>query len=824
MVHHRPLPLATFLTLAGFVAAAPAEPLRDRFGDPLPEGAVARLGTLRLRQEQPVATAAFSPDGKTLVTAGFDRSIRFWDSATGKEERHWPTSSPSGTGALRYSSDGKTLILGGRDGVVRFLDAATGAEQRTLNMPNRGTIVTLDATRDGKTLLTADHAGNMTLWDVADGSPRHSFRGPGFVSASGQTLAALTPNGKHAVLPHPDATLHVVEVASGREVRAVEMPSLDSRVAAIQRIQRLAVSPDGQYLAFGNWRGTITVCSLATGKRLQEIKHFHGGIEALAFTPNSRFLAVANYGGVTIHGVLSGKELRHSPANLTGCTALVFSPDGKKLAATGTSCMVHLWDVAAGQPLHAADGHTSQIQALAFFPDGKRLASAGNDLQIHVWDTASGRPLERWPGMRAFPNSLNVCDDGKTLQLLDNGGAIHWWEPGDGCEPRRQNWDYRRGYVAALSPDGRTVALNASTPNRILQLQDVEGAKPPRPLATPSRGYTQMLRFSPDGRLLAGAGSDGVLRLWDRASGTLVRELGNKDQPRGLAWPLAFFEDGRSLAVFETELTIREVATGERRLRLPMTVPLSVLAVSPRGCFLAQGSHEGMIVVYGTGTGKEVVRLRGQQGPIRALAFSRDGRLLASGGVNGTILVWKLPEGEGLPATLKAEEADSLWQALGDADAARANRALAGLTAAPAQAVPLIKERFRVRGKRPSPERLARLVVELDDDSFKVREQATRELAEAGLDAAGVLRTALANSSSAEMKRRVEGLLDRLSKGGDPERLRCLRALEVLERIGTSTAKDLLRELSRKGLSADLAEEVRASLERLGDDRRGATP
>jgi hypothetical protein len=228
-------------------------------------------------------------------------------------------------------------------------------------------------------------------------------------------------------------------------------------------------------------------------------------------------------------------------------------------------------------------------------------------------------------------------------------------------------------------------------------------------------------------------------------------------------------------------------------------------------------------VVYGTGTGKEVVRLRGQQGPIRALAFSRDGRLLASGGTNGMILLWKMPEGEGLPATLKAEEADSFWQALGDADAARANRALAGLTAAPAQAVPLIRDRFPVTHKRPSPERLARLVAELDDDLFKVREQATRELAEAGSDAAGVLRKALANTPSAEAKRRIEDLLDRLKKGGDSERLRCLRALEVLERIGTPPARDVLRQLAHKDLPADLAEEIRASLQRLGDKGEGAS-
>src|SRR5262249_5440730 len=155
-------------------------------------------------------------------------------------------------------------------------------------------------------------------------------------------------------------------------------------------------------------------------------------------------------------------------------------------------------------------------------------------------------------------------------------------------------------------------------------------------------------------------------------------------------------------------------------------------------------------------------------------------------------------EGENFAATLKAEEAEAFWQALADKDAARANRALASLTAAPAQAVPLIKECVRAAGKALSAERMARLIAELDDDSFKVRERAARELAEAGPDAADALRADLTKAPSLEKRRRLEELLARLSKGVELKRLRCLRALEVLERIGTAEAKDALRGLAEK--------------------------
>ena len=324
--------------------------------------------------------------------------------------------------------------------------------------------------------------------------------------------------------------------------------------------------------------------------------------------------------------------------------------------------------------------------------------------------------------------------------------------------------------------------------------------------------------FSPDSRRLAAACTDGGLRLWDRDTGRLLRKWKTATPGSQVMHP-AFAGDGRSLVLFDGMVRIREIAGGGERLQIAATGSPFALACSPDGRFLACGQFDGSILVYGTATGKPLAHWQGKQGVIHALTFSHDSRLLASGGATGTILLWKLPDGEGLPTTLKAEEALSFWQTLHETDAAAANRALAGLAAAPAQAVPLIKERFQTIWKKPDPERLAKLVADLDDNVFKVREQATRELAEAGPDAADLLRKALANMPSTEAKRRIEGLLNRLNKGGSPEYLRSLRAIEVLERIGTPAARDVLRELARKPLSAALVEEIQASLRRLDSNK-----
>jgi hypothetical protein len=282
---------------------------------------------------------------------------------------------------------------------------------------------------------------------------------------------------------------------------------------------------------------------------------------------------------------------------------------------------------------------------------------------------------------------------------------------------------------------------------------------------------------------------------------------------------MAFSGDGRTLATQDVQVRIRELATGQERLAFALPPGMTSLAYSQDGRFLACGQYDGNVRVYGTASGRELVMLESKQGSINSLAFSRDSRLLASSGANTTVLVWKMPANEGLPATLTETEAAVLWQTLGDTEASRANRAVGGLVAVPKRAIAIIKERFRGKRQPPDPEQIAKLIADLDDDAFKVRERATRELTAIGPNAAEALRQALTEMPSEEARRRIEELLRRLGKGGDPDRLRALRAIEVLERIGTPAAKDLLRELARKSLSVELDDEVHASLERLGVKR-----
>jgi WD40 repeat protein len=817
-----PLPplLALALALAALLVPAgraeePAAPRRDRHGDPLPEGALARMGTVRLRHEHPVTDLAFSPDGKTLVTVGQDADLVFWDPATGKEVRRVPRAGPRGVGfgnrGVCFSADGRHIVTGGMDGAIRFVDATTGKEERVLQGQHRGWIMGLALAPDGKSLVTADYSGTILLWDVAGGNVRHRFpTGP----RTGRPIAlAFLPDGKSFVATWSDETARLVDANSGKEVRTFA-PAPGGPSAGLGTA--LALSPDGKRLALGGgWGRPGRVFEVATGKEVTSLPSPAGQVQSLAFLPGGRFLALASSGSaISIRGLASGKELRRLEAPSGGNTVLALSPDGKTLAAASGTTQVRLWDIASGRALLPSGGHQGWVQNLAFLPDGKRLVSGGADQRTFLWDVATGRELAEHRFLSS--NSLTVASDGRTVLALGYDRAIHSWRPGaDGkaAEVGRRELALPNPAQMVLSPDGKALALVGY--DRKVRVRDLGTGKERELPGQPN--YPSFLVLSPDGRRLA-VGTGAGLQVWDRVSGAEFLTRGAGGAAHLSVVRVAFGGDGRSLLTFDgSTLRVYELASGRERCHVPGTgVSLHSLVCSADGLLAARGNNDGTVQVYATATGKEVMRFAGQQGPVQALTFSRDGRLLASGGANGTILVWRVPDGARPPrADLAPADRLALWRDLADPDAARSFRAVLALAADPGPAVPFLKEHLKPR-PAPDARRLERLIADLDHDDFEVREKATQELAEIGADAEAALLKAK-ESTSAEVRNRAEGLLRRLGEGGvASERLRFVRAVEVLERAGTPEARRALADLLKGSLEPVAEQEVQASLERLG--------
>jgi HEAT repeat protein len=218
-------------------------------------------------------------------------------------------------------------------------------------------------------------------------------------------------------------------------------------------------------------------------------------------------------------------------------------------------------------------------------------------------------------------------------------------------------------------------------------------------------------------------------------------------------------------------------------------------------------------------TGQLRAHIRGHLGSVQGAAFSLDGRLLATGSQDTTVLIWDALNlgGEPPAATkLSPRELEGLWAELGGTDAARAYRAIRALVAVPAQTVPYFKPRLQPIPP-PDPKQLARLLADLDDRQFAARAKATRELVKLGRQAMPALRQVLAGQPSLEVRRRVQEILQRWQQAVlAPDELQRWRAVEALEHIGTTEARQILDRLGREGPDTSLLErDARAAAQRL---------
>jgi hypothetical protein len=264
------------------------------------------------------------------------------------------------------------------------------------------------------------------------------------------------------------------------------------------------------------------------------------------------------------------------------------------------------------------------------------------------------------------------------------------------------------------------------------------------------------------------------------------------------------------------------VLTASELLTLPISIYLSaVAALSPDGRLLAAVAPNGDLLVWDLMKGKELHRFKGYDSSVTSLTFSPDSRRLVSGLYNSTLLIWDVPLPESIAVVkLGAEGERKAWTDLAGCDAPRAFRARWTLTSTPEETVPFLKEHLHP-AKEADPQRLRRLVVDLDSDQFERRQIAQAELVELGDLAEAALRQTLADNPSLEMLKRVQAALERLrGPVTQPQLLQALRALAVLEDIGTPEARRLLKELTKGASASRLTREARASLERL--ERRSA--
>ncbi len=792
------------------------EPIRDRFGDPLPAGALVRLGTVRLRHAG-LNGLAVSPDGKTLLSVGGDRVIRVWDVSGGGLARGLP--GPDELSIFNYavlSPDGKLVALRSSTS-LRVWDVAGGKERA--RVPWKASNTTPPSfSPDGRHQGAAVDQGAVQLLDVDGLKERRRWRHERPVHR-----VAFSPDGKVVgAVSTQRGSLRLWEVDSGKEL--VRVSTGDTTFPSF------AFSPDGKLLASVGWGRAVALWDARTGEPrgtlpLPERKHDLAFYSAIAFSPDGKALAASGYGlPVLLWDVASRKELHRLAAG--AAPHIAFSPDGKALA-TGGNNSIRLWDVATGRELHPCDAHTGEVNAVAVSPDDKLIASGSwQDYTVRLWDRATGRPLHCLRGHTAYVRSVVFTPDGRTLVSGGGDGTLRFGDAGSGKEVRTLSLDGpkevgpQQVMSMKLSADGKTLAA-VSLPTRggagegaTYRAWDIAGRG--EPVSKPVDDMQEYL-IAPDARTVAG-GRVGAAVLTDMRTGRLKELRGGQ----AIEQPLAFSPDGAVLAAWSGDLgaekgllTLWDVAAGKRRLTLD-TGAAGFVAFSRGGRYVATAGPDDLRL-WEVATAREVLRrprpaaFHGQHGDSFAssLAFTPDGRALVTGLPDTTVLVWDLAP----VAAPKREDIDRLWNDLAD-DGPKGYAATWALAQGSAkEVVAMLKERL-VPATVDGP-RVRRLIADLDSADFADRERARQALERLGEEARPLFREALGANPSAEVRKSLENLLARdthVLASGDV--LRGVRAVEVLERLGTPEARRLLEALAEGAAEVRLTHEARAALAR----------
>jgi WD40 repeat protein len=829
---------------------APDKPPRtDLYGDPLPPGALARLGTVRFRSAPGGSKIVFSRDGKVLSRA-VDRKFYSWDAATGRPLRHFSVGVMNAD-AFDLSADGKIAATAWWTSLTLW-DATIGKPIRTIERQKDEGLQGLALSPDGKLVASASQrnkARMIFLWEVKTGKELLTL------PVTGSCCFGFSPDGKSLVSADAEF-LRFWEVATGQ----------DRKLAMHEKgLTCLAFSDDGQLLALGGAPGTIWFWEAARPTEVRKLQGDQGWTHSLALSPTGQVLASAGERGLRLLDVATGKELPPLQNRPESASSVAFSPDGKILAAAAP--VIRLWDLTTRKELHPREAHQLWINSLAFSPDGKTIATAGPDRTIRFWDAVTGKPLRVLSGPADNIDSVAFCPDGDTLvsECFDN--TVRVWQVSTGKEIRQFSFGndrpplyQRMGMV--LSADGKTVTevsrgmhvnvygltqvhtWEVATGRLLLQRRE--------PLERDERVVPQGL--SPDGRLLVleplptkqtGSKLGKPLVLWDIARGRNLVSLQSHVEGSSI-YPKVFSPDSKTVAgayfepvfrdgekTFESRTRLWEVATGKKVVDLPIG-PDRCLAFSNDCRVLAVGG-DANISLWDVASGRQLLRLQGYEGGLYTLAFSRDGKRLASGHGDTTALIWDLtvlgdrgPLGERGVLTprsdgkeLEPRRIDQLWTDLAGDDAPKAHAAIWAFVASPKSATSALAERVRL-AEAVDSKKLAQILGDLDNPRFPVREAAAKELAKLTEQVEPALRQALERKPSAEVRRRLESILSAPAIPAG-ETLRTLRAIQVLEYIGTSEAQRVLKALASGAPEARPTEEAKAALERLAR-RAPSTP
>jgi WD40 repeat protein len=807
-----------------------------RAQQPLPPGAIARLGDSRYRLAEGRAEA-LSPDGRLLVVVTPADAVIVYDLRTGRPAYRIDGLAPvppvaqrlsdaPGRVLVQFTPDGKHLLTADRFSLLRQWDAATGKPVRTLSLPEAkavpaitrpseytGKVTDLVACPGGKQFLVRSDRQHVFVLDPADGSM--TYRG-----GDRDDILAVSGEGRLWVS-------HYNVDATHEDFNVMHDGKLHFSDTLPEGICGAALSVDARLAAGIGKSVKLWDLSKKAEIKLEKARWPRYYARFVTFTPDGKVLLVAGDDQDTVArwDTATGKRLSDLRANRKAIEALIVSADGKVLLTTGKDHVIRRFDLASGKGLPHGDGFTGRV-TVALSPDG-RLAAAGDEAgALLLWATPfTGAPRTLRDSGSAVVHLAFAADRRRLFTVQDDGFA-GVWDLVSGKEvtvlqpPRvvpRATGNLLR---VAVSPDDRRIAVDLWE-NKVVWAWDSATGKVEwmRPYGI-TEGWLLSAAFTPDSLEILIGLEYGVVARLDAASG---REIGRFTIPgcgsqfvRGLA----VSPDGSGLAARtsdnDTRLIFLDRGTGEALWRRDFSPEQALNAVlfAPSGAWLVTGHYDGGLRLWETATGKPALERTLPAGRIRSLQLSADGRLAVTDSPDATALVWSLK-----PQVPDGWRPEAAWKALAGADAAEAYQAAWWLADRLQEHADEVRKRLPPDRDRDPAAKLPGLLTDLDSPAFETREAASEKLTALLVRYPGLrpaVETAASSTTAPEVRRRLAEVLAATTRGvRTSDGLLRHRVLAAVELAGTPTARKLLDEWAAGTAASALTAEAKLALARL---------
>lgn len=551
-----------------------------------------------------VISAVYSPNGKQILSASSDSTLRIWDAETGDLVKTFKRNTWRNYNA-KFSPDGERIICS--DGnIIRILDAETGAEIR--NIHNDWYVLSVKFTPDGKQIYATSGDNIIRVLNVTTGELIRT------ISMECDYFASVS-------LSHDGKKLACVPAKQGKKYSFRNSPNID--------FSDSAVAP-------------VKILDFATGKELKTLNGHKHYVSSVEFSPDDKNILTASYDmTLKIWDAATGKELKSMRGNNSSFFFAVYSCDGKKVAgiSPSTDKPIIIWDAATGKELKALAGHLSDVTSADFSLDGKQLLTASSDKTIRMWDVDFNNEANVFARNKNL--SINweevLCPDGKYIISSNDGKnlIVTNVETGEEVATLPHN-DYV--YSTAFSNDGNVIVSAAE--NKLFFWDAVTGEKI-RTVDENTEGINT-IAFNPKGRVFVTTSfKDFSVRIWDAKTGKEINKLATSND---YVNKTVYSPDGKYIVISVPNYAADMILDSETGTMLGdlsgHVAEIMNTAYSPDGKLLATASFDFTIKIWDAKTMKEIKTLTEPTDVVMYVAFSSDGEHLVAACGDNLVRVW----------------------------------------------------------------------------------------------------------------------------------------------------------------------------------------